>query len=196
MVCVKCMDFHFSCRIDAHTGKRYTFNIKDELLPKDPDTGREQSTISYEYDFEISTSDANSKKRVVLWIPWKNLTATYRGREKSDAPKLNTRNIKRFGIMCRSFFGNQEGDFALEIERISAVRVGKEAKQAEQSYGMEKDMELGYESLAEEAVHDLPRSRNGAKLLVAFGVVAAGIWLLSTCYPDMWVRCRRHLTGI
>jgi hypothetical protein len=32
-------------------GKKYTLTLKDELLPKSPD-GREQSTISWEYDFK------------------------------------------------------------------------------------------------------------------------------------------------
>ena len=34
--------------------KRYTFILKDQLLALDPETGREQSTISYEYDFQVS----------------------------------------------------------------------------------------------------------------------------------------------
>jgi hypothetical protein len=29
-------------------GKKYTFILKDEILPVDPETGREQSTISWE----------------------------------------------------------------------------------------------------------------------------------------------------
>lgn len=103
--------------------KQYTFNIKDELLPRDPNTGREQSTISYEFDFRVPPpSSRRHSKEYKLWIPWKQLSATYRGREKKDAPKLKTESIKRFGIMCRSFFGDQEGDFQIEIERISAVK--------------------------------------------------------------------------
>lgn len=34
--------------------KRHTFILKDKLLALDPETGREQSTISYEYDFQVS----------------------------------------------------------------------------------------------------------------------------------------------
>jgi hypothetical protein len=107
--------------------KNYTFNIKDALLPRDPDTGREQSTISYEYDFNITSSTSSSasaaKKSSTLQIPWSKFNATYRGREKKDAPALKRDDIKRFGIMCRSFFGDQEGDFKLVIERISAIRL-------------------------------------------------------------------------
>ena len=34
--------------------KQYTFILKDQLLPPDPETGRGQSTISYGYDFQIT----------------------------------------------------------------------------------------------------------------------------------------------
>lgn len=109
-------------------GKRYTFNIKDNLLSRDPDTGREQSTVSYEYDFVISSNATSKGEKVRLFVPWDALKATYRGREKSDAPKLNKESVKRFGIMCRSFFGEQEGDFKLGIERISAAYEVEESK--------------------------------------------------------------------
>jgi hypothetical protein len=50
---------------------------------------------------------------------------------------MNTTGIKRFGVMCRSFFGDQEGDFELEIERISAVR----GEESSNSYlGGQKDL--------------------------------------------------------
>ncbi|KAH7414507.1 complex I intermediate-associated protein 30-domain-containing protein [Phaeosphaeria sp. MPI-PUGE-AT-0046c] len=95
-------------------GKKYTFVIKDELLPLDPETGREQSTISWEYDFTDTGAEG-------LYVPWRALKPTYRGKEKKDAGKLKTDNVKRFSIMSRSFFGEQEGDFSLEIKSITAV---------------------------------------------------------------------------
>jgi len=110
------------------TGKRYTFNIKDELLPLDPDTGREQSTVSYEYDFVVSSNATSNGENIRLFISWSELKATYRGREKHDAPELNRKSVRRFGIMCRSFFGEQEGDFELVIERIGAACNGGEEK--------------------------------------------------------------------
>jgi len=110
---------------DRVTDKRYTFNIKDTLLPANPENGREQSTISYEYDFTVSKASAG-KKNTTIRIPWSALNTTYRGREKTDAPPLDTKSIKRFGIMCRSFFGDQEGDFQLRIGRISAVKLAQE----------------------------------------------------------------------
>ena len=83
--------------------------------------GREQSTISYEYDFSSS-----SKKE--LFVPWHAMKPTYRGKEKTDAEKLDTKSMKRFSIMMRSFFGDQEGDFDLSINSIKAIQQGSDAE--------------------------------------------------------------------
>ncbi|KAF2131409.1 CIA30 family protein [Dothidotthia symphoricarpi CBS 119687] len=99
--------------IKKRDSKRYTLTLKDEILPLASD-GREQSTISYEYDF-------SSSNKSELFIPWRELNATYRGREKDDAPPLNLKHVKRFSIMARSFFGAQEGEFSVEIESIKAI---------------------------------------------------------------------------
>lgn len=76
--------------------------------------GREQSTISYEYDFSAAGNYS-------VFVPWSELKPTYRGREKDDAPPLNTKHIKRWSFMMRSFFGGQEGDFSVEIKSVKAV---------------------------------------------------------------------------
>jgi len=101
--------------------KRYTFILKDELLPKNPLNGREQSTISWEYDFSIIVKDHDSSHDLLLFIPWDSLKPTYRGKERKDAPSLDRKKIKRFSIMMRSFFGNQEGPFSLSIRSIKAI---------------------------------------------------------------------------
>ncbi|KAM3086899.1 hypothetical protein ACMFMF_000833 [Clarireedia jacksonii] len=101
--------------IEASDEKKYTFIIKDELLPRSPN-GREQSTISWEYDFQGPAGHN------VIFVKWDDLKPTYRGREKEDAKPLDLKNIKRFSIMMRSFFGTQEGDFSLPILSISARR--------------------------------------------------------------------------
>lgn len=80
--------------------KRYTFILKDEILPPSSN-GRERSTISYEYDFEVDGTA--SKELPTIFIPWHDLKATYRGKEKPDAPKLNTQRITRFSIMMRRY---------------------------------------------------------------------------------------------
>jgi len=76
--------------------------------------GREQSTISYEYDFSAIGNYS-------VFVPWSELKPTYRGKEKNDAPPLDTKGIKRWSFMMRSFFGDQEGDFSVEIKAVKAV---------------------------------------------------------------------------
>jgi hypothetical protein len=101
--------------------KQYTLILKDRLLPQSPD-GREQSTVSYEYDFRTKESSVIERQgHCLVHIPWTSLKPTYRGREKKDAPTINLRNIKRLSIMMRSFFGTQEGDFDIEIQWIAAT---------------------------------------------------------------------------
>lgn len=75
-------------------GKKYTLILKDEVLPKRPD-GREQSTVSWEYDFVCQDTD--------LFIPWGEFKPTYRGKPKSDADSLDLEDIKRVSIMMRRF---------------------------------------------------------------------------------------------
>lgn len=101
--------------------KRYTFNVKDNLLERSPD-GREQATVSWEVDFELppQTVPGDAKDKVIF-VPWSALTPTYRGSPKKDAEPLDLKGIKRFSIMMRSFFGTQEGEFSLTIKSIKAV---------------------------------------------------------------------------
>ncbi|OMP88368.1 hypothetical protein BK809_0003125, partial [Diplodia seriata] len=124
---------------------KYTLNIKNELLPPDPDTGREQSTISYEYDF-VAPSPNTTAASSTIFIPWDQFKATYRGREDPDAPPVNLTDVKRFGVMTRSFFGNQEGNFSLSLKSISAVRNCSKDKQAfvpEKKHVQPGDVEKG-----------------------------------------------------
>lgn len=92
--------------------KRSTSIIKDKLLPMNPENGKEQSTVSYEYDFSISSKMANSNG-TFIFIPWRDFKVTYRGKEKKDASALDRKKIKRFRTMMKSFFGDQEGPFSL-----------------------------------------------------------------------------------
>ncbi|KAH7385657.1 complex I intermediate-associated protein 30-domain-containing protein [Pyrenochaeta sp. MPI-SDFR-AT-0127] len=100
--------------LGKHDGKKYTLTLKDEILPPNPENGREQSTISYEYDFSSASENG-------LYVPWHALKPTYRGKGKDDAEPLDTKSVKRVSIMMRSFFGEQEGDFSLEIKSIKAI---------------------------------------------------------------------------
>ncbi|KAF7905507.1 uncharacterized protein EAF01_006028 [Botrytis porri] len=128
--------------------KMYTFILKDELLPKSPD-GREQSTISWEFDFE-GPADHSS-----IFIKWTDLKPTYRGREKKDAVPLDLNHIKRFSIMMRSFFGTQEGDFSLDIISISAV----EDKENIDTPYRDDPSEKGYTNLDSRKGEETPTTR-------------------------------------
>jgi hypothetical protein len=87
---------------DGYTEKRYTLILKDTLLSRDPDSGREQATISWECDFDLppQTVPGDTKDRTVF-IPWESLNPTYRGKLKKDAEPLDLKKIKRFSIMMR-----------------------------------------------------------------------------------------------
>jgi len=139
--------------------KKYTFTIKDEILPVD-ENGREQSTISYEYDFKDAGAEG-------LFVAWSELKPTYRGKEKKDAPKLDLKSVKRFSIMSRSFFGEQEGDFSLTINSIKAVT-------------QSSDLESG-----------IANGQNGKEAwswknsnLVGLGVILSTTWAL--CFGFCW----------
>ncbi|KAM0331730.1 hypothetical protein ACHAQA_003409 [Verticillium albo-atrum] len=80
--------------IDGSDGKKYTVTLKDEILPRRPD-GREQSTVSWEYDFE----SANAGE---LFVKWSDFKPTYRGKPKPDTAPLDLAHIKRISFMMRS----------------------------------------------------------------------------------------------
>ncbi|KAK8069759.1 hypothetical protein PG994_006375 [Apiospora phragmitis] len=104
-------------------GKKYTLTLKDEVLPKRPD-GRDQSTVSWEYDFispKDGDGDDDSEDRE-LYVPWSDFKPTYRGKPKLDAPELDLANVRRISLMMRSFFGEQEGAFRLEVAYIAAFK--------------------------------------------------------------------------
>ncbi|KAL4979893.1 complex I intermediate-associated protein 30-domain-containing protein [Aspergillus desertorum] len=100
--------------------KLYTFIVKDEkgLLPP-RDDGRERSGLSWEVNF---TPGCNRGKVVVRWGDFR---PTYRGKEVRDVEPLDLKAIKRFSIMMRSFFGEQEGDFTLSIVSVAAWKETK-----------------------------------------------------------------------
>lgn len=101
--------------------------LKDTLLPPSPETGKEQSTISWEYDFTLSSEssevgDEKTSAESTIYIPFDKFEPTFRGKPQKDVQGLATGSIKRFSIMNRSFFATQEGSFSLYIKSISAYR--------------------------------------------------------------------------
>lgn len=85
-----------SIKVEKGDDKKYTLTLKDEILPRRPD-GREQSTVSWEYDF-VSTSGE-------VLIPWGDFKPTYRGRPKPDVTHLDLQHVRRIGIMMRRSVG-------------------------------------------------------------------------------------------
>ncbi|KAM4063114.1 complex I intermediate-associated protein 30 (CIA30) domain-containing protein [Hirsutella rhossiliensis] len=96
----------------AADGKRYALTLKDSLEPPRRD-GRDRAGVSWEADF---VADRPRDVKLV----WSDFKPTYRGRPKEDAEPLDLAGIKRVGLMMRSFFGQQEGDFSLELHAIAA----------------------------------------------------------------------------
>lgn len=137
-------------------GKRYTLTVKDEVLPRRED-GREQSTISWEYDFIVDgVNDVNMRyeKGSKKFVAWKDLKPTYRGREKEDAEPLNLGGVKRISLMARSFFGDQEGDFELCLTSIAAV---KKQDSSQSPYRDEEEVRRSMEGIDEKG-HAGPQS--------------------------------------
>lgn len=118
----------------------YTLILKDHLLPPNRDNGREQSTMSWEFDFSTADSvpagDDDTTYRS-LFIPWGRFRPTYRGKSYRSSKPLDVSDIRRVSIMIRryvarihlytpmilqigSFFGSQQGEFRLRIHSLTA----------------------------------------------------------------------------
>ena len=76
-------------------GKTYAVILKDERSDVKRDDGREKAGINWEVDISAE------KDGVIVWKPWSDFKAFYRGREKDDAGKLNRSQIRRIGLMMR-----------------------------------------------------------------------------------------------
>ena len=81
-----------SLKLGTSDEKKYTLILKDGALPKRPD-GREQSTVSWEYDFVDKDTE--------ILVGWKDFKPTYRGKPKPDAEPLNLKRVQRMSIMMR-----------------------------------------------------------------------------------------------
>lgn len=88
----------------------FTLNLKTSLGGKRPD-GRTQSTVSYEFDFQVPRveqvdhqGDGGSAgyPTPTLRARWKDFKPTYRGRPAEDAEPLDPADIQEVAIMCRS----------------------------------------------------------------------------------------------
>ena len=100
----------------AGDGRTYTLILKDELPDTKRDDGRERAGVNWEVDF---VAQKTGEERSV-WFPWSDFNATFRGKPKEDAGSLKKDAVKRVGIMMRSLFGKQEGDFSVELRYLCA----------------------------------------------------------------------------
>ncbi|KAI0894577.1 NADH:ubiquinone oxidoreductase complex I intermediate-associated protein 30 [Annulohypoxylon nitens] len=107
--------------VGAADSKKYTLVLKDEVPPKRAADGREESTVSWEFDFVPPVDGEVS-------VLWKDFRPTYRGVPVQDTEPLRLDRIKRIGILMRSFFGAQEGPFKLELRYIAAIEPTDKSK--------------------------------------------------------------------
>lgn len=87
------------CSTDGKKGKTFSLTLKNDILPALPD-GRDQSTVSWEYDFCVQPEEGDHIKTRRVEMPLSGFKATNRGREVKDA-KLDLANIKRISFMMR-----------------------------------------------------------------------------------------------
>jgi hypothetical protein len=96
--------------------------VKDDLPRTDAANDRDKATISWEVDFELPPQDQPDETHdKTVFLPWDAFNPTYRGRLQKDVDPLDKKEIKRFSLMIRSFFGAQEGDFSLTLRNVKAV---------------------------------------------------------------------------
>jgi len=88
-------------------GKVYTLILKDEPPAEKREDGREKAGVNWEVEFEAGRHGGEGKDEgkddggVRIWMPWGDFKATYRGKEKDDAGKIMTGEIRRLGLMMR-----------------------------------------------------------------------------------------------
>ncbi len=116
-------------RLGKGDGKLYTLILKDAETSGRGSTGREEAGFNWEAEFrannglkeEDQKNDAGQeKKEQAVWLSWEDFKPIFRGRESDRGEKLDRSNIATIGIMMRSYFGTQEGDFRLELQSIAA----------------------------------------------------------------------------
>ena len=86
-------------------GKNYKLNLK---------TDAEFDSILYQAEFQTE-----KEKWQLIKVPFSKFTPTYHGVVLSDAPKLDTKAIRRFGFLIAD---KQQGPFQLEVDWIKAYR--------------------------------------------------------------------------
>lgn len=87
-------------------GNRYSFRLQ---------TGANGQLNRWSYEQRFETKD---NEWTEIDLPLDQFTPTYRGRTPEDVPPLDPSKIMRYGFLISD---EQEGDFRLEIKKISAI---------------------------------------------------------------------------
>ncbi|KAK6359145.1 hypothetical protein TWF696_000312 [Orbilia brochopaga] len=116
-------------RDESTISYEFSFAIKNQLDgPEEPgaiapfpsnDIGETPSALVNIHREGASENEASVP--IVIFVPWANFKPYYRGKKKPDAGPLNTAEVQRLSIMCRSMFGSQSGDFSMTVKFISAI---------------------------------------------------------------------------
>ncbi|KAI1100100.1 NADH:ubiquinone oxidoreductase complex I intermediate-associated protein 30 [Jackrogersella minutella] len=101
--------------VAASDGRRYTLVLKDDVPPPKRPDGRDEATVSWEFDFAPAAAGGD------VSAEWHEFRPTYRGVPVQDVEPLRLDRIKSIGIMMRSFFGDQQGPFKLDLNYIAAM---------------------------------------------------------------------------
>ncbi|KAG8934538.1 hypothetical protein FRC02_009750 [Tulasnella sp. 418] len=118
----------------------FTFTIVTTPAKKLPN-GRTASRVVWEANFQI-TALRHYHKVLEIDLPFESFIPTYRGRpvdhlatksvkaeqHGDHSLEFATERIYEIGLMCRSNFGKQEGEFGLNILKIEAIRVANQAR--------------------------------------------------------------------
>lgn len=120
----------------------FTFVIKTtptSHIPKHPKVPPPPRAAKLTYEVRFTLAQAKNQGitpgEQKFYFPWGDFKATYRGREvKEGDPEwvpLDTSSIYEVNLMCRSGFGQQEGDFGVIVTGIYAWEKGeKDQKEA------------------------------------------------------------------
>ncbi|TPX54952.1 hypothetical protein PhCBS80983_g05666 [Powellomyces hirtus] len=93
-------------------GKKYSLNLYTDA----EQAGYPYSRVNWKYSF------TPGKEAEVAEPDWSDFKPYYRGKEVEGGPPLDVGSVSSWSLMCQSYFGDQEGDFGVDVMRITAVQ--------------------------------------------------------------------------
>ncbi|GAA5946454.1 hypothetical protein JCM3775_003681 [Rhodotorula graminis] len=123
---------------------RFVLALKTSEPARRPD-GRRESVTVYEWAFDASDhldgllegdvegekgekGEKGEERSVTRLARWDEFKPMYRGRPADDAEPFDPARIYELSFMARSHFGDQAGDFALDVVSLSAAAFGAAAR--------------------------------------------------------------------